>query len=359
MKNVSLARPFSNAALPAPHMGVPVLSQREKAAIVVQFLLSEGADLTLADLPDDLQSALAVQFGVMRPVDKDTLAHVVSEFAAELEQIALLFPRGITGALSALDGRISPQTASRLRKEAGVRQAGDPWDSLRRSPVATLLPFLTSEAPEVAAVILSKLEVAKAAELLEQLPGVTARRIAFAMSQTSAVTPEAVYRIGLSLALQLDSNPDRAFSDGPDKRIGAILNLSTAQRRDEVLTGLEEEDQVFAESVRRAIFTFVQIPLRIDPRDVPKVIRSVEQPDLVLALAYAMTQGEELAAAAEFVLSSISSRLADGLREEIAQAGAVKPKPGEAAMTAIIGAIRDLEGSGELALIVPETEEDG
>ena len=35
------------------------LSQREKAAIVVQFLLSEGADLTLADLPEDLQTALA------------------------------------------------------------------------------------------------------------------------------------------------------------------------------------------------------------------------------------------------------------------------------------------------------------
>ena len=68
------------------------LSQREKAAIVVRFLLSEGAEVTLTDLPDDLQSELAVLFGSMRHVDRATLSNVVSEFAEELEQIALLFP---------------------------------------------------------------------------------------------------------------------------------------------------------------------------------------------------------------------------------------------------------------------------
>lgn len=357
MKIISPGTSQPIPALPMAQGIRPPLSQREKAAIVVQFLLTEGADLTLADLPDDLQSALAVQFGTMQPVDKDTLAQVVAEFAQELEQIALLFPRGMTGALTALDGRISPQTASRLRKEAGVRQAGDPWISLRRMGVDALLPFLTHEAPEVSAVILSKLDVAKAAELLGMLPGPAARRIAYAMSQTQAVTPEAVYRIGLSVAMQLDQTPDRAFADGPEKRIGAILNLASAQTRDDVLSGLEEEDEVFAENVRRAIFTFVQIPARLESRDVPKVLRSVSQPDLICALGYAAAQGGEMAAAAEFILGSISSRLADGMREEVTAQGAVKPKAGEAAMTTIIQAIRTLEEGGELTLLRPDSEE--
>ena len=58
--------------------GTIPLSQREKAAIVVQFLLSEGADLSLADLPDDLQTMLARQFGQMRHVDRSTLAAVIA-----------------------------------------------------------------------------------------------------------------------------------------------------------------------------------------------------------------------------------------------------------------------------------------
>lgn len=330
--------------------GSPALTQREKAAIVVQFLLSEGAELTLADLPDDLQAALARQFGQMRHVDRATLAVVVAEFAEELEQIALLFPHGVAGALTALDGRISPQTAARLRKEAGVRQSGDPWDRLRGTPPETLLPFLTSEAVEVAAVMLSKLDVAKAADLLGRLPGAAARRITYAMSQTGAVTPETVYRIGLALAMQLDATPDRAFADGPEQRVGAILNLATAATRNDVLSGLEETDADFAESVRRAIFTFANIPARIDPRDAPKIPRALDQAVLVTAMAHAQALGGDMAAAADFILANISSRLADGLRDELAQVGKVKAKAGEEAMTAVITAIRDLQAAGDLVL---------
>ena len=338
--------------------GTAALSQREKAAIVVRFLLSEGAELTLADLPEDLQAALTVQFGQMRHVDRATLAAVVAEFAEELEQIALLFPRDVAGALTALDGRISPQTVARLRREAGVRQAGDPWDRLRALPAEKLLPFLSGESVEVAAVMLSKLDVAKSADLLNRLPGSDARRIAYAMSLTGAVTPDAVYRIGLSLAMQLDAVPDRAFSDDPEQRVGEILNMSSSATRDDVLTGLEETDAHFAESVRRAIFTFADIPARIDTRDAPKIIRGLDQGTLVRALAHARALGGTAEEAADFILENISQRMADGLREEVTQIGKVKVKAGEDAMSAVISAIRGLVASGEMAMRQPGNEED-
>ena len=44
-----------------------------------------------------------------------------------------------------------------------------------------------------------------AAALLGSMPGPDARCITYAVSLTSAVTPEAVDRIGLSLAAQLDA----------------------------------------------------------------------------------------------------------------------------------------------------------
>ena len=333
------------------------LSQREKAAIVVRFLLSEGAPLSLSDLPDDLQAILARQFGQMRHVDRATLAAVVAEFAQELEQIALLFPRGVAGALTALDGRISAQTAMRLRREAGVRQSGDPWVRLRAADVDRLVPFMTSEATEVAAVVLSKLDVARAADLLGRLPGPVARRIAFAMSQTAAVTPEAVHRIGMSLAMQLDQLPDRAFEDGPEERIGAILNLATAEMRDDVLSGLAEEDADFAEGVRRALFTYPNIADRLDARDVPKLIRVMDQQVLMTAMAYSATAGPDSQRSTDFILSSISSRMADALREGMAAIGTIKTKQGEEALTAVITAIRGLETDGEITLIIPGAEE--
>ena len=69
------------------------------------------------------------------------LARVVAEFAEELDRMGLTFPQGLTGALTALEGRISPQTAARLRKEAGVRQLGDPWGLIREQEIDALLPI--------------------------------------------------------------------------------------------------------------------------------------------------------------------------------------------------------------------------
>ncbi len=332
------------------------LSRRAKAAIVVRLLLNEGADIPLEDLPDELQVALTQQMGTMRTVDRDTLTAVVDEFAEELDRIGLSFPFGIAGALDALDGKISPQTSARLRKEAGVRQFGDPWARLRELGTDKLLPVLQNESVEVAAVMLSKLPVAMAAELLGRIPGPQARQITYAVSLTNAVTPEAVDRIGLSLATQLDAQPKRAFDADPVERVGAILNSSTTLTRDDVLTGLDETDQGFANAVRKAIFTFGNIPARITPRDIPRVLREVEPARLVIALAGAEAGG--FAASRDFILENMSGRMADQLREDIESAGKVKPADAEAAMSDVVSTIRQMEQSGDLLLIVEEEEDD-
>lgn len=342
---------------PAPQeVRVPkALDTTSKAAIVVRLLLNEGADLPLEELPDDLQARLTQKMGVMGLVDRITLASVVQEFADALDGVGLSFPNGLAGALSALDGKISPQTAARLRKEAGVRQIGDPWARLKALPVEELATMIESESIEVAAVLLSKLDTAKAAALLGHLPGPLARRITYAISQTGKVTPQAVDRIGLSLASQLDHKPIPAFDTGPEKRVGEILNQSAAVTRDDMLTGLDEADEEFATSVRKSIFTFAHIPARIAPRDVPNVIRAADPETLLVALAGATD--DDTAATAEFLLGNMSSRMADNMREEVSEKGSVKPRDAEAAMTEVVAVIRSLEQSGELELVVPDDED--
>lgn len=329
------------------------LGQREKAAIIVRFLLSEGTALPLSQLPDHMQAALTEQIGQMRLVDRATLAQVVEEFLNELEQVGLAFPGGIEAALQVMDGHISANAASRLRRLAGASAKADPWDRLTSLPIERLIPILEEESVEVAAVMLSKLPVARSAELLGKLPGEKARRVAYAVSLTGNVDPETVRRIGSSLVMQLDAQPPRAFDNGPVERVGAILNVSGAQTRNAVLAGLETEDADFAAQVRKAIFTFVHLPARIAARDVPKIIRLVDQPVLVTALTAAQANGDQ-AVAAEFLLANMSQRMAQGLREEMATRGKVKEKDGEEAMTAVITAVRQLEAAGELILISDE-----
>ena len=95
---------------------------------------------------------------------------------------------------------------------------------------------------------------------------------------------------------------------------------------------------------------FAHLPARLLPRDVPKVLRLVDMPRLVTAMAGA--QGSPaLAVAAEFLLANMSQRMAQSLREEIAARGKVRDKDAEEAMAAVILAVRQLEAAGELVLV--------
>ena len=163
----------------------------------------------------------------------------------------------------------------------------------------------------------------------------------------------AEFMIGESLLAQIDSAPPSAFEDGVVERVGAILNFSAAATREDVLEGLHTEDEAFAEEVRKAIFTFVNIPTRIDPRDVPKIARDVDAAVLITALAAASAKEEE-GKAAEFILSNMSQRMAAQLRDEMEALGKIRPKDGEDAMNAVVGAIRALEGAGEIMLVAEE-----
>jgi flagellar motor switch protein FliG len=326
---------------------------REKAAIIVRLLLAEGAPLPLNSLPEHMQAALTEQIGRMRLVDRVTMDGVVQDFLTELQAVGLAFPGGIEGALSIMDGHISATAANRLRRLAGASAKADPWDGITALPPERLMPVLEEECIEIAAVMLSKLPVPKAADLLGRLSGERARRVAYAVSMTGNVDPETVRRIGISLAMQFDNLPPRAFENDPVERVGAILNVSPAETRESVLKGLDEADAGFAELVRRAIFTFVHLPDRVLPRDVPKILRVVPQAQVVTALVAAQAT-PEAAAAAEFLLANLSQRMAQTLREEMGERGKVKTKDGDAAMSAIIIAVRTLEASGEVTLVVAE-----
>jgi flagellar motor switch protein FliG len=330
------------------------ISGREKAAIIVRLLLSEGASLPLDSLPERLQTALTTQMAEMPSIDRTIVRAVVEEFCARLDAIGLSFPGGIDGALSLLDGHISPSAAQKLRKLAGLARRGDPWERIAGADPERLVAILGAESVEVGAVILSKLSVPRAAELLGRLPGDRARRIAFAISQTGNVDPDTVLRVGQSVAAEIDNVPPRAFETGPVERVGAILNHAAAMTRDDVLIGLDDADKGFADAVRKAIFTFANIPARINPRDVPKIVRAVDQPILLMALAFSAATGG--AETVEFILGNMSQRLASGIRDEIEGLGPVKEKDGEAAKGMIVAAIRDLESSGEIFLVVEDEE---
>ncbi|MBV0912908.1 FliG C-terminal domain-containing protein [Anianabacter salinae] len=324
------------------------LSRRRKAAIIVRLALAEGIALRLDRLPPDLQAALTREMAALRTVDRATLDAAIADFTADLESLGLAFPSGLDGALALLGDALGAEAGDRLRLVLGAA-APDPWVRLSDLPSATLAAALTDESTEVAAIVLSKLKVSRAADLLGQLPGPIARRMTLAMARLGPVSPDTVARVGRALADRLDAAPSGAFRGAPEQRVGSVLNAATSATRNDLLGALTSEDSVLGDAVRRAIFTFAHIPARIDAREVPKITRAVEGAALTRALA-AATLGAE-AEARDFILANMSGRMAQQLRDEIDSALALPPAEGEAAMAEVTAAIRALEERGEIRLL--------
>ncbi|WP_371153508.1 FliG C-terminal domain-containing protein [Jannaschia sp. 2305UL9-9] len=336
-----------------PTSGRP-LTQGQKAAVIIRLLVNGGADPGISKLPKDQQRRLVREMASLRFVDRQTLAKTVAEFASELDGIGLHFPREVDSILATLDGRLSLDVVEAVLAETGGDVSGlgeAAWSGIATLDDAVIEDLMAGETSEVCAILLSKLPASKAAALIGRLPPERADEIAAAFGRTEDVTPDAVSRIGNALGRQSDARAIAAFDSDAVVRVGNILNAATSTVRKSILDRLDTTDPDFAARVRAAVFSYENIPARLSPRDVPRVLRGVENAVVVTAIAGAP---DELSAVGEFLLASISSRLADQMREDIADTANVPAEQTEEAMSVIVAEIRRMEEDGEIALLAPE-----
>ena len=323
------------------------MTRRQKAAVIVRLLLLHGVSPGIDKLSPVHQSVLARAMSGLGQIDRATLADIVGEFTGALDNLALIMPRGMHDALEILNPHISAMARDGLRADAEIGDGTDPWPRLAAMDIAQLRPILDDESAEICAILLSKLSVAKAAALLSQLPPDRAEIIAHAVSLTDTIPPETALRIGEHLHAQILAKPKATFDTGPVDRVGAMLNAVGSASRDAVLAGLEARDADFANGVRRAIFTFQHIPKRISAADIPRIVGTVDGETLVTAISYGL-QAAPLAV--EFILENMSRRMSEQMRDEAEAMSTPKEPEGEAAMQAVVTAIRGLEEAGDIRI---------
>lgn len=326
------------------------MGPQQKAAVIVRLLLGQGVSPGVQRLASHHQTKLAHVISNLGTIDRKTLSAVVHEFTERIDNLALSFPDGLAETLELLEPHLGEGALTALRLSAERSEGQDPWARVARQPIERLAPLLESESAEVCAVLLSKLTVAKAAALLAELPEDRGQVLAHTVALTETITPELVDRIGIHIAQVLEAIPAQAFSKTAAERVGAILNSTPQAAREKMLEGLDTRDAPFAREVRKSVFSFNHIPMRVDPPDVPIIVRKADAKSIIVAFAAGLTSAP---LTVEFLLENMSKRLAEQMRDEAEGLGAPKPEEGEAAMSDLISTIRELEASGEITLLPP------
>jgi flagellar motor switch protein FliG len=285
-------------------------------------------------------------------VDETTVLAVIDEFLTEFDSLALYFRPGLDAASQTLGAHLRDGVGRLLAGPEDTQTPVDPWDKIKALDPTALAPLLADETAEVCAITLAKLPAGQSAELLELLGSEKARGVTLAATRAGAVSFGTVQSIGVALADAASITGETGPLVGdPADRVSQILNFASGDVREDLLESLDAADAEMAAKIRRSMFTFGDIPDRVEVKDVPKLVRAVENDVLVAALAGGGASQKD---AVEYILANLSKRLSEQLVEEIREIGEVKPKDADKAMSALIQGIRGLETSGDIVLIQPD-----
>ena len=327
-------------------MSVGKMTGPKKAAIL---LLALGEDAA-ADVMKNLEEAEIQQVGYymtrFTDVSPEELDIVLEEFyrnsvmADEGVNISSS-PDFVKNALTkALGADRAKELSDNLR--AGEEEAG--LEALRYAEPIMIANYIRTEHPQTIALILSYLKNAEqSSAVLRDLPESVQADILYRMAVIESIPPGVISEMNEVLTEEMQSAGSMATSVGGVEPVAEILNSVDKATETRILASIEESNPDLAEQIRELMFTFEDMAL-IDAKQMQLVMKDVDQADMVLALKTASDAVKEL------IFSSMSSRAAEMVRDDLENLGPAKISDVEAAQQKIIKVVKKLEEAGTIII---------
>lgn len=320
------------------------LTSKQKAAILLISLGPEVASNIYRHLREDEIEQLTLEIATMRKVDSQDRAPVLHEFQELVVADQIIASGGIEYAKEVLEKAMGQERAlsiiERLTSSLQVR----PFEFARRANPSQILGFIQNEHPQTIALVLSYLDANQAAAILGELPVNVRADVAKRIAVMEATSPEVISSVERVLETKMASTSSVDVTEvGGLEAVVHILNGVDRATERGILESLETSDPELAEDIKKLMFVFEDIVL-LDNRAIQRVIRDVEQSDLMLALRTASEDVQEA------VYRNMSKRMAESFKQDMEFAPPVRLRDVEEAQQRIVGQIRRLEEMGEIVI---------
>jgi flagellar motor switch protein FliG len=320
-----------------------------KAAVLMALLgTQKAADvLSRCSLPHGEIERLAFEMSRLNEIDAATQQAVVGEFTSLLTSTSAAVD-GLRLAQDLLGQVVGPEIAAGIISELKVQPFARSLSSLSDLQPAQLSSALSSEQPQVIAVVLRCIPRKLAGKVLSGLPEAVRMDAVMHVIQGGEPAPDAIKQIETALSQEVGaltswSASDRQITAGGPRTLVEILNHTDLSVEDAVIKSLTERDPQLGEQVRESMFIFDDLP-RLDPRTLQLLLREVEPTDLALALKGASE------AVKEVVFQNLSENAAAGLKEDLESLGPARRRDVFAAQEKIVTAVRQQVSEGKINL---------
>jgi flagellar motor switch protein FliG len=221
-------------------------------------------------------------------------------------------------------------------------------ESLRQAETQDILDMIRDEHPQVTAIILSYLDVTKAAEVLAELPDAVRSEAVLRLATLQNVPTAAAQEITALIEAHfghrgLTKAVSEPIAQGGPKTAAEIVSLLTGAAQETIMGQLRTSDAAMAEAIEDRMFTFDDL-VKFDDRALQALLSGVPGPTLKVAL-----KGADDAMRERF-MANMSSRAAQMLKDDLEVSGPIRLSEVESAQRAMVAVARRLLEAGTIAL---------
>lgn len=318
----------------------------KKAAIVLLSLDKDQARDILAHLPLEEKERLTLELAKTDDVSQDEQSAAITEFRDAVENRTVI-ERGSLDLAGELLGDEATDIVDNVRRS----MESVPFGFLHRAQADDVLNYISEEHSQTIALILSYLPTNLAADILSKLSPDKQLDVVRRVANMEQTSPEIIREIERSLKTRMASlfNQETEFSGGIPL-VAQILNVTDRLTSKGILEGLEQESEELVDEIQRLMFVFDDI-VKLDNKAIQSLLKEVENSQWAMALKGA---SEEIKTK---IMSNLSQRAAENLREEMDYLGPVKLSDVEKVQQDIVDAIRRLEDAGEIVVSSADGEQ--
>ena len=316
----------------------------ERAAVLMMVVGDEEAAAILQKLDPDEVRQLGAAMVAVADVSEDELGQVLEDFTDRAaERAAITFdPRPRVE--SVMTKALGPERAESVLARILPPKPSGSIEALAWLDAAEIAAMLEDEHPQIAAVLIAHLEPEAAAQVLERLPEAVQPQVLRRVARLGPVTTEALATLETMLARRTNAPKRHAGVQlGGTREAARILSSARKATEVKVMPRLAKIDREVARAIEEAMFVFDNL-LELDDKNLGTLIRNIDSDVLTRAL-----KGVDEGARERF-LGCMSSRAADGIRDEMEARGPMKLAEVLEAQKVMIAIARGLVKDGTLVM---------
>src|ERR1039457_2929642 len=322
------------------------ISGLRKAAMLLIVLGEQASADMMQHLSEDDVQKVSREVARITAISAEQAEVVLNDFHQITTAGSYVARGGIDYARKLLMRAFSPETAKRLldRLSKALGSEAASFDAIQKADPQQLAKFIHNEHPQTIALVISHLNPSQAAALLSSLPPEMRSDIAQRMASLDQISPEIIMKIASVIGSKLKALGEFSReSYGGVRAVAEMLNRLDSGSSRVILDHIEQQDTNLVETIRHLMFVFEDL-LLIDPLGLKEVVGKVERKVLTVALKGTSEQLRN------HIMTCMSQRGAEMLREDMDALGPVKIKEVEAAQQTIIALVRQLEAEGVISL---------